>query len=370
MIISEGATMFVVFWMNNTLENNVLNGQLEKLEFHITNTFGNNTENACNVEDSFYSSARKMLSSDAVVIDQEKGLSFNDGALLMMAKLYKIPIYSYHTSSKTLQENEMFQNIVITKSFEGVEELIHYFNEVHQNRKMQIIHDRVDPEDVLLRLGAFDAGYDSGYFETQSFWGNRPANFVQIAADRCKKLHDVKCIDLGCGTGKNACYLDQQGFSVQAIDSSYYAILQAKSLKSNVTWKTRDVRKWVTNDETFDIVVMTGLLHCYSTAEEIEETVKKAKRGTKPGGYNVVSVFNDREQDLSGHPVDFVPILLPHEFYMNLYKDWTIIASSDTILYDRHPNNNIAHKHSITRILAQKVSGEQSMGHSSDKSEH
>ena len=43
--------MFVVFWMNNTLENNVLNGQLEKLEFCITNTFGSNTENACNIED-------------------------------------------------------------------------------------------------------------------------------------------------------------------------------------------------------------------------------------------------------------------------------------------------------------------------------
>lgn len=182
----------------------------------------------------------------------------------------------------------------------------------------------------------------------------RPAHYVQLAAEWLKERETVTCIDLGCGTGKNAVYLNNCGFNVEAIDASYFAIIQAKALSSKVLWKTRDVRKWCANGKMYDLVVMTGLLHCYSTKEEIEETVKSVKEATNPDGYNIISVFNDQEQDLTGHAPDFVPILLPHEFYMDLYKGWKIIASSNTVQEDEHPNNHIRHKHSITRILAQK----------------
>ena len=100
---------------------------------------------------------------------------------------------------------------------------------------------------------------------------------------------------------------------------------------------------------------MTGSLHCLSTKDEVLDVVNKAKLSTKIGGYNVLSAFNDEEQDLAGHASSFSPILLAHDEYAVLYQDWKIIECSNTILDDEHPHNHIKHKHSITRILAQRV---------------
>lgn len=302
----------------------------------------------------FYTLLQKTLSSDCIVINAREGLSFVDGALLMLAKMYKIPAYLYSVVNGSDNIYASFYDGLSTRSFPSEDDLALYLKEIYTNKKFPVIHEKINSEDALLRMDAFDAGYDMGYAETEGFWGIRPAHYVQLVAAWLKNREKVACIDLGCGTGKNAVYLSKSGFDVEAIDASYFAIIQAKALSSKVRWKIRDVRKWCANGKKYDLVVMTGLLHCYSTKEEIKATIKAAKEATNPEGYNVISVFNDQEQDLTGHAPDFVPILLPHEFYLDLYKDWEIVSSNNRVQVDEHPNNHIKHRHSITRILAQK----------------
>ena len=306
-------------------------------------------------ENAFYRLLRGVLSSDCVIVDIRNDSTFLEGSLMMLAKMYKIPIYLLGNQDEMKGMQAPASTTLCTKCFQNESELIYYMTEIYQNNKIQIIHKKVNVDDALLKLDAFDAGYDVGYSETQGFWGTRPANYVQMAADALSKKENVTCIDLGCGTGKNAIYLQSCGFAVEAVDASYYAIIQAKALSSKIQWKTRDVRKWKASEKKYDLVVMTGLLHCYATEEEIVNTVNEAKKATKIGGYNVISVFNNEVQDLHGHATDFVPMLLPHQFYIDLYSDWKLIASSDTVLDDEHPNNNIKHKHSITRMLVQKT---------------
>ena len=80
-----------------------------------------------------------------------------------------------------------------------------------------------------------------------------------------------------------------------------------------------------------------------------------AQAVTTQYGYHVLSAFNSGLQDLSGHAQSFSPTLLTHEEYVDMYKGWNIISSSNLVQEDIHPHNRIPHSHSITRILAQKL---------------
>lgn len=113
------------------------------------------------------------------------------------------------------------------------------YETANRNHKLQSIHNNFNVEDIISKLEAFDAGYDIGYSETEGFWGSRPAYYVQQAAQYLKRKNNVRCLDLGCGPGKNAVFLSKQGFQVEAMDSSYYAIVQAKSLSDQIKWKIR-----------------------------------------------------------------------------------------------------------------------------------
>ncbi len=139
------------------------------------------------------------------------------------------------------------------------------------------------------------------------------------------------------------------------MDASYYCIREAKRANKDVEWNVRDMKKIRCENNKYDLVVLTGSLHCLSTLSEVLDVVKTVKQSTKIGGYNVISVFNNDIQDFSGHSSKFHPILLSHDEYMNMYSDWKIIESSNTILEDKHPHNKISHKHSITRMLVQRV---------------
>jgi tellurite methyltransferase len=86
---------------------------------------------------------------------------------------------------------------------------------------------------------------------------------------------------------------------------------------------------------------------------EVATLIQLALEKTRIGGYHFVVAFNDGPHDLSAHP-DFSPTLLPHSFYLQQYAEQEILSQTDSILHETHPNKQIAHFHSLTRILARK----------------
>ena len=114
------------------------------------------------------------------------------------------------------------------------------------------------------------------------------------------------------------------------------------------------MRKLRVEKDKYDLVILNGSLHCLSTIGEIKDVINVVKQSTKKGGYNIIQSFNSEKQDLSGHSPDFKPLLITNEEYINEYSDWKILDSIDDIIEDIHPNNNIKHFHSITRLLLQK----------------
>ena len=165
-------------------------------------------------------------------------------------------------------------------------------------------------------------------------------------------------LDAGCGEGKNAAYLSKLGAQVDAFDVSDRAIAHARTLWagcSNVRWQVADARRVHLPENSYDVVVAYGLLHCVRDQCEVVDLVSRLKRCTRQAGLHVVCTFNDRHQELHAHP-GFSPLLLPHTFYESLYAGWSVIHCTDSNLRETHPHNRLPHVHSMTRLIARKES--------------
>jgi SAM-dependent methyltransferase len=199
-------------------------------------------------------------------------------------------------------------------------------------------------------------GYDDGYSRCPCFWGSTPGSLVQYLSDELGDLAGLMVLDLGCGEGKNAAYLTKLGCLVRAIDVSSLALKNARAAWAGVprtAWELADVRGLSFPTEKYDIGLAYGLLHCLSSADEINTTVRRLQNATRPRGYNIIVALNNRFQDLGPHP-NLDPCLQSHAYYLALYSSWEIIQASDSDLIESHPNNLIEHRHSLTRILARK----------------
>lgn len=197
--------------------------------------------------------------------------------------------------------------------------------------------------------------------ECDSFWGAEPARLVREMYSE-RKCNGLRVLDLGCGEGKNAAFLAERGAEVRAVDCSDRALDNARKLwgpriDASVSWELNEASEVATQlrSESVDVVIMYGLLHCLSSRDEVAELVLACQRATAQSGVHIVCTFNDRGHDLSAHP-QFQPLLLPHDFFIQMYEreGWRV-AATDSNLYEAHPNNEIPHHHSMTRLVANRT---------------
>jgi tellurite methyltransferase len=198
-------------------------------------------------------------------------------------------------------------------------------------------------------------GYDDGYSKCSCFWGKAPGSLIRRHLASIGNAKGLKVLDLGCGEGKNANAYVQAGADVTAVDRSQYAIKNALQAfpATRIRWIQCDAESYLSDADTFDVIVMYGLLHCLRSTAEVRSLIDLALKKTRSGGVHIVATFNDGPHDLSAHP-GFSPLLLPHEFYLTRYEGLKISAADSSILEEVHPHNNIPHFHSVTRLVAVK----------------
>jgi ubiquinone/menaquinone biosynthesis C-methylase UbiE len=172
-------------------------------------------------------------------------------------------------------------------------------------------------------------------------------------------FHGLNVLDAGCGEGKNAMFLARRGANVLGVDVSATAIDNGKRSffdSDRVTWKVADILDLSFHDRTLDVVLAYGLFHCLPCRDDIQHVVNALQQATKKGGFHVICCFNSRYQELGAHP-GFKPTLLPHQAIADYYEHWELVHSTDTDLVESHPNNQIQHRHSMTRVIARRPTG-------------
>ena len=154
-----------------------------------------------------------------------------------------------------------------------------------------------------------------------------------------------RVLDIGCGDGRNARFLADRGFAVDAFDVSAAAVARLPDA----------VRGWVEDAAgcafavDHDLVIAHGMLHLLER-DHWRAVIERMKRGTRPGGVNVVAVFTDKLPP----PDDLAPFmrgLFREGELRDLYADWEIESFESYVFNDEHPGG-VEHTHPLNKIVA------------------
>jgi len=101
----------------------------------------------------------------------------------------------------------------------------------------------------------------------------------------------MSLLDAGCGGGRNLVYFLRNGFKVYGVDQSATAIVQAKSLATELLndieidqFRVENVERMSFGNETFDVVLSSAVLHFANDEEHWQAMVSEMWRVLKRGG--------------------------------------------------------------------------------------
>ncbi len=162
---------------------------------------------------------------------------------------------------------------------------------------MQVIYSM---EDLLKML-------DHSFRDTATWWNNffsdrnkRIPFFVELPDENLvsyieiNQLKPHKVLELGCGNGRNAVYLSQQGCEVDAVDISEEALRWAKDIADKkqvqVNFLNESIYDLQISTNTYDFIYDAGCFHHVLPHRRF--TYKElVKRALKPDGYLGMTCF-------------------------------------------------------------------------------
>jgi ubiquinone/menaquinone biosynthesis C-methylase UbiE len=119
------------------------------------------------------------------------------------------------------------------------------------------------------------------------------------------ELNKGRVLDIGCGTGENALYLAENGFSVIGVDLSSRAIAAARAKTAerrlDVDFRAGNALSLDFEDSAFDNVIDSGLFHTFNDKDR-PAYVSEMARVLAPGGRYFMLCFSEKEPTGWGGP--------------------------------------------------------------------
>lgn len=144
----------------------------------------------------------------------------------------------------------------------------------------------------------FECWFDSPYYHV--LYKNRNFNEAELFIDKLIQLlkpsKESRFLDLGCGKGRHAIYLNKKGFDVTGIDLSEKSIACAKTLENEqLHFYTHDMRK-LFRTNYFDVVLNLFTSFGYFEQERDDNAViNSARKALKPDGLFVLDFMNSKK---------------------------------------------------------------------------
>lgn len=124
--------------------------------------------------------------------------------------------------------------------------------------------------------------WDQKYATTELIWGAGPNLFL---SSEVQDLHPGRALDLGCGEGRNAIWLAEQGWHVTGVDFSEVGLEKARQLAAErgveVVWVRTDLLEYEPPVSAFDLVIV---FYIQLPAAQLSSVIKKAVAALAPGG--------------------------------------------------------------------------------------
>ena len=141
-------------------------------------------------------------------------------------------------------------------------------------------------------------------------------------------LSPGKALDLGCGQGRNALFLAQQGFDVTAVDQNELALEILQSIIEQedleMTVGLYDINSAALT-QTYDLIISTVVL-MFLQADRIPAIIQNMQDQTNPGGYNLIVCAMDTEDYPCQVPFSFT---FKEGELADYYKDWELIKYNE-----------------------------------------
>ena len=139
-------------------------------------------------------------------------------------------------------------------------------------------------------------------------------------------------LDVGCGSGRNALFLSQQGFEVDAWDVNTQSIQSLNHIiaAENITQihtSIRDLNQNPLIEKQYDFVYSTVVMMFLQPAT-IPQLIEQMKKATRPQGYNLIVAAMDTP-DFPCH-VDF-PFTFQEGELIRYYDSWNILKYNENI---------------------------------------
>jgi len=138
--------------------------------------------------------------------------------------------------------------------------------------------------------------FESAYLGTPPWDIGRPQPAIVRLAQTGQITGSV--LDVGCGTGENALYLAEHGYTAAGVDGAPTAIKKARAKAKrrglNASFEVGDALNLPTPERQFDTVIDSGLFHVFSD-DERPRFRDSLGRVVRSGGTYFLMCFSDHQ---------------------------------------------------------------------------
>lgn len=178
--------------------------------------------------------------------------------------------------------------------------------------------------------------------------------------DNCRKV-----LDAGCGGGRNLIYFLHNAFDVYGIDPNPQAVMEVCSLAKTLApglpltnFKVATAENLPFEDETFDLVISSAVLHFARNKNHFENMLISMWRVLKPGGYLFARLASDIGIENKVQHIENGRYLLPDGSERFLVNQQVLLDYTNKLtghLFEPIKTTNVQNLRCMTTWCLQKV---------------